>query len=168
MQNMFGNNTPNNNWMNPLMYFGNNGMTGMNIGGNQFWENIYGNGMNLNMLQNMNMNMQNMNMNMQNMNMQQNMNQQSFSNDKANVVFKTTQGLKINMFVDFGTSISDTILLFLKRVGKPELFHPNSGIYFICNAKKVNIYDQTKIENTFGHQINPVIIVNDVKNLIGA
>ena len=154
MQNMFGNNTPNNNWMNPLMYFGNNGMTGMNIGGNQFWENIYGNGMNLNMLHNMNM--------------QQNMNQQSFSNDKANVVFKTTQGLKINMFVDFGTSISDTILLFLKRVGKPELFHPDSGIYFICNAKKVNIYDQTKIENTFGQQINPVIIFNDVKNLIGA
>ena len=154
MQNMFGNNMSNNNWMNPLMYFGNNGMTGMNIGGNQFWENIYGNGMNLNMLQNMNM--------------QQNMNQQSFSNDKVNVVFKTTQGLKINMFVDFGTSISDTILLFLKRVGKPELFHPDSGIYFICNAKKVNIYDQTKIENTFGHQINPVIIVNDVKNLIGA
>ena len=117
--------------------------------------------MNLNMLQNMNM--QNMNMNMQ-----QNMNQQSFSNDKINVVFKTTQGLKINMSFDFGTSISDAILLFLKRVGKPELFHPDSGIYFICNAKKVNIYDQTKIENTFGHQINPVIIVNDVKNLIGA
>ena len=32
MQNMFGNNMPNNNWMNPLMYFGNNGMAGMNIG----------------------------------------------------------------------------------------------------------------------------------------
>ena len=95
-------------------------------------------------------------------------NQQPSSNDKVNVVFKTTQGLKINILVNFGTSISDTILLFLKRVGKPELFNPNSGIYFICNAEKVNIYDQTKIENTFAHQFNPVIIVNEVKNLIGA
>ena len=50
-------NMSNNNWMNPLMYNRNNGKSGMNIGGNQFWENIYDNGMNFNMLQNMNMNL---------------------------------------------------------------------------------------------------------------
>ena len=136
---------PNNNWMNPFM--GNNGM---NIGGNQLWQNIYGNGMN-------------MQQNMNGMN-----NQQSFLNDQANVVFKTTGGLVMNMFVDCSTPISNIILLFLKRVGKPELYTPNSGIYFLCNARKVNIYDKTPIKNFLGGQTNPTIMVNDVKNLIGA
>ena len=124
----------------------NNLIPGMNMGGNDMWKMIYGDGFNLNL------------------NMNQNMNQP----DKANVVFKTTGGLKMNLFVDFGTTVSQTLLLFLKRVGKPELFNPNSGIFFLCNAKKLNIFDNTKIENMLGGQINPVIMVNDVKNLIGA
>ena len=74
----------------------------------------------------------------------------------------------MNVFVDVGTSISDTILLFLKRCGRIELFKPNSGIYFLCNAKKLDIYDKTKIENICANQLNPVIMVNDAQNLIGA
>ena len=146
---MFGN-MQNNNWMLPFM-MGNNAMTGMNLGGNQLWPNIYGNGNGMNMQQNMN-----------------GMNNQRFLTNKANVVFKTTGGLIMNMFIDYGTPLSDVILLFLKRVGKPELYRPNSGIYFLCNARKMNIYDQTPIQNLLGGQINPTIIVNDVKNLIGA
>ena len=149
-QQMFGN-MSNFNWIPfgmPWLNMGNNFLPNMNIGGNDFWKNIYGDGINL---------QQNMNLN-----------QQQAIYDKLNVVFKTTGGLKMNIFVDIGTSISDTILLFLKRVGKAELFHPNSGIYFLCNARKINIYDKTSIENFTGGQINPVIMVNDVKNLIGA
>ena len=148
---MFGN-MQNNNWMLPFM-MGNNAMTGMNLGGNQLWENIYGtgNGNRMNMQQNMN-----------------EMNNQQYLNNKANVVFKTTGGLIMNMFIDYGTPLSNVISLFLKRVGKPELYSPNSGIYFLCNARKMNIYDQTPIQNLLGGQINPTIIVNDVKNLIGA
>ena len=134
-------NMPNFNWM----LFG---MPGMNMGGNAFWQNIYSDG--INMPQNMSQN------------------QQQDIYDKLNVVFKTTGGLKMNVFVNVGTSISDTILLFLKRVGKTELFRPNSGIYFLCNARKLNIYDKTPIDIFTGGQINPVIMVNDVQNLIGA
>ena len=144
-------NMPNFNWMlfgMPGMNMGNNFMPNMNMGGNDFWQNIYGNG--FNMPQNMNQN------------------QQQDIYDKLNVVFKTTGGLKMNVFVNVGTSISDTILLFLKRVGKTELFRPNSGIYFLCNARKLNIYDKTPIDIFTGGQINPVIMVNDVQNLIGA
>ena len=146
---MFGN-MQNNNFMFPLMMANNanNVMTGMNIGGNQFWQNAYGG---------------NMQQNMNGMN-----NQQSFSNNnKINVVFKTTGGLNMNVFVDFGTPLCDVLSLFLKRVGKYELYAPNSGIYFLNNARKVNIYDTTPIQNLFGG-LNPTIIVNDVKNLIGA
>ncbi len=144
--NMFGNN-PNYNWIffgMPMMSMNNfNLNNGMNNGGNN-WKFIYENSLNI-------------------PNKQQN-----FSNNKINLVFKSTAGLKMNVFVDVGTSISDAILLFLKRCGKTELFNPNSGIYFLCNAKKLNIYDKTGIENICANQINPVIMVNDAKNLIGA
>ena len=148
---MFGN-MPIFNWMLfgiPGMNMGNNFMPNMNMGGNASWQNIYGDG--INMPQNMSQNPL-----------------QGGTYDKLNVVFKTTGGLKMNVFVNVGTSISDAILLFLKRVGKTELFKPNSGIYFLCNARKLNIYDKTAIENFTGGQINPVIMVNDVQNLIGA
>ena len=144
--NMFGNN-PNYNWMffgMPMMSMNNfNLNNGMNNGGNN-WKFIYENSLNI-------------------PNQQQN-----FSNNKINLVFKSTAGLKMNVFVDVGTSISDAILLFLKRCGKTELFNPYSGIYFLCNAKKLNIYGKTRIENICANQINPVIMVNDAKNLIGA
>ena len=121
-------------------------MPGMNMGGNEFWSMIYGTGSNF----------------------QQNNQQQQFSPDKVNVVFKTTAGLKTNVSVNLGTSIKNTIQTYLNRVGKPELFDINSGIFFLCNARRINIYDETKIENFLGGQINPIIMVNDVKNLIGA
>ena len=40
--------------------------------------------------------------------------QQNFSNNKINLVFKSTAGLKMNVFVDVGTSISDAIPNFSK------------------------------------------------------
>ena len=128
--------------MNMNMNMNNNMMSGMNMGGNEFWKAVYGDGFNMN----------------------QNMNQP----DQVNVVFKSTSGLKMMVSVDVGTTVSNTLLLFLKRVGKPELFKPDSGIVFICNARKLNIYDNTKIENLLGGQLNYLIMVNDVKNLIGA
>ena len=135
-----------NNNMMPGMNMKNNMMSGMNMGGNELWKAIYGDGFNINQ------------------NMNQNMNQP----DKVNVVFKSTSGLKMNVTVNVGTTVSNTLLLFLKRVGKPELFKPDSGIFFLFNARKLNIYDNTKIENLLGGQLSYLIIVNDVKNLIGA
>ena len=53
-------------------------------------------------------------------------------------------------------------------MNKPELFAPNSGIFFLYNALKINIYDQRKIVDFLGGMSYPTIIVNDVQNLIGA
>ena len=153
-QNMYGN-MPNFNWMffgMPMNKGNNNFNYGMNFNNNEFWTNIYGNGIN----------MQTMNQGNQLMN--------SVCN-KVNLVFKTTGGLKTNLIINYGTTVSEALLIYLKRVGKPELFDPNSGIFFLYNAKRINLNDNTKIEDfirNFGNQINPIIIVNDVKNLIGA
>ena len=96
--------------------------------------------------------------------------QQNFynNNNMMNIIFKSTAGLKMNLFVDIGTSVSDAILLFLKRCGKTELFKPDSGVYFLFNTKSLNIYDKTKIFNLCGGQTNPVVLVIDAQNLIGA
>ena len=88
---------------------------------------------------------------------------------KVNVVFKTTGGLSIQMFIDIGTPISQVILTYLKRVGKPELYSPNIPVFFFCNAARINIYDDNPIESlSMGGGSTLNIMVNDVQNLIGA
>ena len=151
-QNLFGNNIPNFNWMMYNMMMGNQ----MNMGNN--------------MMPNINNN-QNDNLGMvygsgQNMNQG---NQTSYGGvTKNNINFKTTAGLQTFVTVDCNKTLSDTILLYLKRVNRENLFKENSGILFLYNAKIINIFDKTTIGDFFGQMPNPIIMVNDVKNLIGA
>ncbi len=53
-------------------------------------------------------------------------------------------------------------------MNKPELFDKSSGIFFLYNANEVDIYDKSKIGDFLGGTAYPTIMVNDVKNLIGA
>ena len=146
-QNMYGN------MQNPnMMPFGmnmNNNFNQFNLGENQNLLNIYNIGNN----------------------QQQNINQGNscpLFEEYINLVFKTTGGLITNLNVKRGTRVFEVLSLYLKRVGKPELFNPNSGIFFLYNARQINIYDNTKIENFINLVMGPTIMVNDVKNLIGA
>ena len=133
----------NNNFM-PMFFNNNNMMLGMNFGGSPSWMSGYGPGIN------------------------SNMDQMQAGPNKINIVFKTTANVRTNVIADYGQSISDIILLYLKRVGREDLFKKDSGICFLSNAKKIDIFDKTKVEAYFRNTINPLIIVNDVKNLIGA
>ena len=146
-QNMYGN------MQNPnMMPFGmnmNNNFNQFNFGENQNLLNIYNIGNN----------------------QQQNINQGNscpLFEEYINLVFKTTGGLITNLNVKRGTPVFEVLSLYLKRVGKPELFNPNSGIFFLYNARQINIYDNTNIENFLNLTMTPTIMVNDVKNLIGA
>ena len=130
------------------MGFNNNMMPGMNLGGNQSWMSGYGPGINSNMGQ-----------------MQVPI---APGSNKINIVFKTTANVRTNVVADYGKTVSDIILLYLKRVGREELFKKDSGICFLNNAKKIDIYDKTKVEIYFKNTSSPLIIVNDVQNLIGA
>ena len=128
--------------------FNNNMMPGMNLGGNESWISGYGPGINFNMGQ-----------------MQVPI---APGSNKINIVFKTTANVRTNVVADYGKTVSDIILLYLKRVGREELFKKDSGICFLNNAKKIDIYDKTKVEIYFKNTSSPLIIVNDVQNLIGA
>ena len=90
------------------------------------------------------------------------------SPNMVTIQFKTTQAVKTIVNVECDKTVSETLLLYLKRMNKPELFAPNSGIFFLYNALKINIYDQRKIVDFLGGMSYPTIIVNDVQNLIGA
>ena len=173
-QDLFQNNSPNFNMM--MMMLGMTGMNPMNMGN-------MGNMNNMPNMGNMN-NMPNMgNMgNMQNNNIQNDIlgsvygsgqninqgNQVSFQKERTNIYFKTTGGLSTMLSVDSDKPLSYAILIYLKRVNREYLYKENSGILFIYNAQKINIYNDTPIGLFFGGLQTPVIMVNDVKNLIGA
>ena len=93
---------------------------------------------------------------------------QGNQSNKINVVFKTTNGLITNLTIDGEKTVSDLILIYLKRVDRTKLFKENSGILFLHNANKINIFDKTKIKDLYGSFSQIIIMVNDVKNLIGA
>ena len=128
-----------------------------------------------NMMQNMNMGGNNMNMGMQNMDMfGNNMNNMNTNNINMNKIpgkilvnFSTTKGVVTNMSFDYGTTMKNVFELYLKRVGRSDLIgNIDDQIYFIFNASKMNINDNRKIENVLYE--GSKIIVNDVKDLIGA
>ena len=137
----------NNNFM-PMFINNNMMMPGMNFGGNESWMSGYGPGINFNMGQ-----------------MQVPI---APGSNKINIVFKTTANVRTNVVAEYGKTVSDIILLYLKRVGREDLFKKDSGICFLNNAKKIDIYDKTKVEIYFKNTSSPLIIVNDVQNLIGA
>ena len=127
-----------------MMGIPNMNIAGMNIGGNEEWVNGY------------NINNQNGGNNIQP------------SKNKLNFIFKTTQGIIRNLDVDYGTTISELIKEYFNIVGKPELFNNPQDICFLVNAKRLNFNDNTKIEDFFKNAFIINIVVNDVKELIGA
>ena len=127
------------------MNMGNNANQMMNIDQYNLLKEVYGSGQNINQG-----------------------NQSSFASTKTNINFKTTAGVATSLIVDRRKTLSDTILLYLKRVNREYLFKEKSGIMFLYNAKVISIYDKTTIGDFFGQMPNPIIMVSDVQNLIGA
>ena len=100
--------------------------------------------------------------------MNNNQNQNSSEPNKINIVFKTTAKVKTNIVADHGQTMSEVLLLYLKKEGKEKLFKRCSGIFFLFNAQMIDIYDETKVEEFFKNESNPLIIVNEMNFVIGA
>ena len=126
-----------------------NPMTGMNVGGNMNWMNMY-------------------NTAIPNQNINPIPNQGMFNSGKINVIFRTTKAVRTNITIDTDKTVSDLIQLYFKRIGKPELFQRPMDICFIFNANKINFNEQKPVEQFFFGVYNPFITVNDTKDLIGA
>ena len=88
--------------------------------------------------------------------------------NKINITFKTTSKVKTNIVADYGQTMRDIILLYLKKEGKENLFKRCSGIFFLYNAQMIDVFDETKVEEFFKDVSNPLIFVNEMKFVIGA
>ena len=88
--------------------------------------------------------------------------------NKINFIFKTTQGVRRVLLVEHGTTIHDLIKKYFAIMGKPELINNKKDICFLSNARTMKFDDQTPIEQYFKDLSVVNIVVNDVKELIGA
>ena len=92
----------------------------------------------------------------------------NMSKGKTNIIFKTTRGTALNIIIDYEKTVRELIQLYFKRLGKPELFNRHSDIYFLFNANRLNYSDQTSVKKFFSSASYPMIMVNDLRDLIGA
>ena len=90
------------------------------------------------------------------------------SGNKINVIFKTTQGARTTVTMDYGKTMSELIQLYLKRMGKADLFNKRDDICFLFNAHKIAFDCPKKVEDFFQFRDYSIIIVNDANNVIGA
>ena len=81
---------------------------------------------------------------------------------KMNILFCTTSGIKINLVIDYGTSVGEVLRIYLTRIKRPELIN-SEAVTFVYNNKKLNFEDKTKIEDYFKCNEHPTIIVNFLK-----
>ena len=86
--------------------------------------------------------------------------------DKMNVLFRTNVGRNINLIIEQEKSIHELILAFFKKINNLDL--NEDDVYFIYNAHKINYNDETKLRDYFRMASQPIIYVNDTRNLIGA
>ena len=86
---------------------------------------------------------------------------------KINVLFRTGTGVNVNVIIDADKTMSDLISLFLKKVGKPELFGKEEDVYFIYNGAKFDHRNEKPLSRAFS-SLQPTIFVNETRNLIGA
>ena len=84
-----------------------------------------------------------------------------------NCVFKTTQGFTFNIPFNGKRTTQDLVLTFFRRVDREDLFKTNE-IALLYNASKISFESEQQIIQLFKNNINPIIIVMDIKNLIGA
>ena len=117
----------------------------MNVGGNSNWMQLYS----------------------INNNNQNNINPIQLDYNKFNCVFKTSNGKTFNLLFDAGRTVEDLILTFFKRVDKEDLFK-KKGVSFVYNTAQLDYNSKINVENLFKQNLNPVIMVLDVNNLIGA
>ena len=119
-------------------------MQGMNIGGNQNWMLGYNTS-------------------------NSTANNNGPSQRKISCMFKRTTGQNpIMILMEHGKTVNDLVKTFFGRIGQPELINNTEGLCLLYNATKINFNSTQKIEDFFGNNSNPQILVNDVNNLIGA
>ena len=80
---------------------------------------------------------------------------------KMNIIFKeVTFSRKTILILDYGTTIDQMLIEYLKKINKQELKGKTDKIYFSINLRRIEFGDQTPIEQFFDFNSQPNIDVN--------
>ena len=94
--------------------------------------------------------------------------EEEYSNDKITVIFKTSQGINVTLYLDPNMTIGLAIQKYLIRVSKKELINNHEKkLVFLYNATSYTANDTISLKSLFKRN-QGAITVNDVLNLIGA
>ena len=84
---------------------------------------------------------------------------------KKNIFFTTSNGNRINLTFNYGTTIDSILKKYLLEINKPELINNTDKVSFLFNATKLNFGDNTPIEKKFLNTDYPKIVVNTLRNI---
>ena len=76
-------------------------------------------------------------------------------NQKLNVVFETTTGIKKNIVVDYGTTVDNLLKMYLNILDMPQ-----NKVHCFYNMKRLNLGDETKVEDNFGTNSKIVVVID--------
>ena len=95
---------------------------------------------------------------------------QQKNDEKYTIFFRTGSGLQTTIVMEKNKTVSHLILVYLTKVGIPNVFNQPEKVSFIFNAKTIKMDCQEKIKDFFSNctATFPVIVVVDIHNLIGA
>jgi hypothetical protein len=85
-----------------------------------------------------------------------------------NCIFKTTQGVITNISINREKTMEELIQLYLKKIGKYKLNNYQNDIFLVFNAQKISLNDKRTVKEFFHNTINPIIMVNEIQNVMGA
>ena len=84
------------------------------------------------------------------------------SNNKfMNIIFQTNQGEFYNMVFNWGETVNQMLIKFLKKIGRNDLIGNNSNsIVFLFNASQIYFYNQSTLKDFFQKSQSAKIYVN--------
>ena len=144
-----------NNYKNQQMFNNNNMINNNNMNLGMVFPNMM---INNNMMMNNNFGMLNNNM------MINNNNEINNQKPKINAIFNTATGTSLNIKINYGKTMEELFIIYMKRIGKPELIGCNDRL-FLFNAGKIEWKDKTPVEVKLA-DLNPVIVVYYTQNCV--
>ena len=84
----------------------------------------------------------------------------------ATVFFKDNFGKKTSLILNPNKTVAEMLYIYLKKIGKSEMFGKVENIEFIYNSEKLNFSDSTPLYKFLGYTI-ALIKVSWKKNLVG-
>ena len=79
---------------------------------------------------------------------------------KMNVIFTTGYGNRCILIINYGTTIDQMLVKYLKKINKYELYGAKNKIAFIYNVKNLQFGDNTPIEIYFKQRKTPKVQVS--------